>query len=180
MFERFTRDARDSVARAQDMARSAGADRIGAEHLLLAAVADPGSVAARSLDRLGIAPSSLAVSVRALGPDVLDAEALALVGVDLESVRTQVEATFGPGALDAATAPSTGRLALGPAAKKLLELALREAIRFASHRIDTGHLLLAAARMDGAAAASALAWFGHDRTAVERAVVATWAEGASE
>ena len=180
MFERFTRDARDSVTRAQDIARSTGAGRIGAEHVLLGAAAQPGSVAARSLDRLGIAPASLAESVRALGPDVLDAEALARGGVDLESVRTQVEATFGPGALDAAAASPTGRLALDPTAKKLLELALREAIRFTTNRIDTGHLLLAAARLDGTSAAKALAWFGHDRAAVEQAVVATWADGERE
>ena len=73
-----------------------------------------------------------------------------------------------------------GHIPFDPAAKKMLELALRESIRFSSKGIDTGHLLLAAARTDGTTAQRALAWFGHDRRAVEAAVVATWAEGVPE
>ena len=141
------------------------------------------------LARLGIEPASLAECVRSFDTDALDADALAGIGVDLDAVRSQVEATFGAGALDT-TAARPGRRArsggrrghipFDPAAKKMLELALRESIRFSSKGIDTGHLLLAAARTDGTTAQRALAWFGHDRRAVEAAVVATWAEGVPE
>ncbi len=105
-------------------------------------------------------------------------------------MRAQVEATFGVGALDVPTdgpgrRPRTdgrrgGHVPFDPAAKKMLELALREAVRFHSKGIDTGHLLLAAARLDGATAQRALTWFGSDRKAVEEAVVAVWAEGTAE
>lgn len=129
--------------------------------------------------RSAIEPDSLAECVRSLTTDSLDADALAGIGVDLEAVRAQVEATFGAGALDAATRPrrTKGHVPFDPAAKKMLEPALREAIRFTSKGIDTGHLLLAAARLDGATAQRALAWSGHDRRAVEDAVMAAWAEG---
>jgi ATP-dependent Clp protease ATP-binding subunit ClpA len=190
MFERFTRSAREAIVSAQELARRDGARAIESGYLLLGAVQAPSSYAARALARLGVQPTSLAECVRSLGADVLDAQALAGIGVDLEAVRAQVEATFGTGALDAPTDDPAcrsgadtrrgGRMPFDPSAKKMLELSLREAIRFASGGIDTGHLLLAAARVDGATAQRALAWFGHDRTAVEEAVVATWAEGVPE
>ena len=178
MFERFTRSARAAVVRAEEAGRRDGATHIGSGDLLLGAVHVEQSVAARALARLGIEPDSLAECVRSLKTDSLDADALAGIGVDLEAVRAQVEATFGAGALDAPGARRSprGHVPFDPAAKKMLELALREAIRFKSKGIDTGHLLLAAARLDGAAAQRALAWFGHDRKAVEDAVVASWAE----
>ncbi|OJV82279.1 MAG: hypothetical protein BGO37_04680 [Cellulomonas sp. 73-92] len=178
MYERFTRSARQAVVWAEEAGRREGADHIESGHVLLGAVHVERSVAARALARLGIEPDSLAECVRSLKTDSLDADALAGIGVDLEAVRAQVEATFGAGALDAATRPrrTKGHVPFDPAAKKMLELALREAIRFRSKGIDTGHLLLAAARLDGAAAQKALAWFGHDRKAIEDAVVAAWAD----
>ena len=181
MFERFTRSAREAVVWAEEAGRREGATHIESGYVLLGAVHVEGSVAARALARLGIERDSLAECVRSLDADSLDADALAGIGVDLDAVRTQVEATFGAGALDAAAgrpARGKGHVPFDPASKKMLELALREAVRFKSKGIDTGHLLLAAARLDGATAQRALAWFGHDRKAIEDAVVATWAEAA--
>lgn len=180
MFERFTRSARTAVTAAQEVARQAGADHIDSGHVLVGAATVRDGVAARALARLGIEPASLAEGIRALGPASLDAEALAGVGIDLGEVRAQAERTFGPGALDTPGRPRAGHLPFDPGAKKLLEVSLREAIRLSSKRIDTGHLLLAAARLDGTPGASALQWFGHDRAAVEAAVRAAWDEGASE
>lgn len=183
MFERFTTSARESVTRALEIARAEGASEVGSGHVLLGVVGDGTTTAGRALDRLGIAPDSLAACLRTLGADRLDAEALAGVGVDLDAVRAQVEATFGPGALDAPLEPgrrTPSRPPFDAAAKKMLELALREAIRFRTKRLDTGHLLLAAARADGSTAQRALVWFGPDRTAVEEAVVAVWAEGVAQ
>jgi ATP-dependent Clp protease ATP-binding subunit ClpA len=190
MFERFTRSAREAVVSAQELGRRDSVHQIESGYLLLGAVQAPSSFAARALARLGVEPASLAECVRSLEPDALDADALAGIGVDLEAVRAQVEAAFGAGALDAPAddaarrtgddARRRGRLPIDPAAKKMLELALREAVRFKSGGIDTGHLLLAAARLDSSTAQRALAWFGHDRKGVEDAVVATWAEGIPE
>ena len=182
MFERFTRSARAAVVWAEEAGRREGASHIESGYVLLGAVQVDSSVAARALGRLGIEPGSLMERVRSLESDALDADALSGIGVDLDAVRTQVEATFGAGALDAPATPrrAKGHVPFDPAAKKMLELALREAIRFTSKGIDTGHLLLAAARLDGATAQRALAWFGHDRRAIEEAVIATWAEGVPE
>jgi ATP-dependent Clp protease ATP-binding subunit ClpA len=190
MFERFTRSAREAVVWAQELARRDGIGQIESGYLLLGATHESSFVGARALARLHVEPASLVECVRSLDADALDADALAGIGVDLEAVRTQVEATFGPGALDTPAdgpgrrghpeARQKGRIPFDPAAKKMLELALREAVRFKSKGIDTGHLLLAAARLDGATAQRALAWFGHDRHAIEDAVIATWAEGTPE
>ena len=80
-----------------------------------------------------------------------------------------------------AYAPAPAGTAVEAVAEQTIEMKFPNVIiRFSSKGIDTGHLLLAAARTDGTTAQRALAWFGHDRRAVEAAVVATWAEGVPE
>ena len=59
--------------------------------------------------RWASAVPTLLAAVRALPSDAIDADALAGVGIDLDAVRTQVEASFGPGALDAQPPPQQGR-----------------------------------------------------------------------
>ena len=107
MFEKFARDAREAVVHAQDEARTLGMDRIGPEHVLLGAVRTPDTVAAQALARLGVDHSALLAAVRVQPEHAIDADALADLGVDLEAVRAQVEASFGPGALDAVSRPAT-------------------------------------------------------------------------
>ncbi len=54
----------------------------------------------------------------------LDAEALAAIGIDLDEVRTRIEATFGPGALSRAVPPhQRGRN--GPARRRFLHRSRR-------------------------------------------------------
>jgi ATP-dependent Clp protease ATP-binding subunit ClpA len=116
-------------------------------------------------------------AVRARPRDAIDADALADVGIDLDAVRAQVEASFGPGALDARPSRSpNGHLPFDSAAKKLLEISLREALRYKHRRIDTGHLLLAVARLDDTAAHRVLSSLGVDADRVREAVAATWAD----
>lgn len=175
MFEKFTKDAREAVVQAQTEARSLGADRVGPEHVLLGTVRDPDTVAARALGRLGVTHADLLAAVRAL--PTIDAGALAGIGVDLEAVRAQVEASFGAGALDAAEpTPGSGHLPFTTTGKKLLELSLREALRYKQRRIDSGHLLLAAVRMDDTDAFRALAAVGVGPDAAREAVSAVWAD----
>lgn len=178
MFERFAKDARDAVVHAQDEARTLGAERVGTEHVLLGAVRTPDTVATRALERLGIDHSALLAAVRTLPAHTIDADALAGIGIDLEAVRTQVDASFGPGALDAGPgpAPKKGHLPFDAPAKKLLEVSLREAIRCKHRRIDSGHLLLAAVRLDDSTAYRALAAVGVGPSAVREAVTAVWAD----
>ncbi|UJP39710.1 Clp protease N-terminal domain-containing protein [Cellulomonas palmilytica] len=174
MFERFARDARAAVTLAQDEAGALGAPRIDSEHVLLAAVRTDGA-AQRALSTLGVRPDDVAAAVHAR--QGLDDDALASIGVDLTAVRAQVESTFGSGALDAG--PPTHPKTFTPGAKKLLEVALREAVRTRRRTIDTGHLLLAAVRLDDTGAHAALSSLGLADDAVRDAVTAAWAAGAA-
>lgn len=179
MFERFANDARDAVTQAVEEAQ--GSERIGAEHVLLGTVRTPDTVAARALSQLGVDQARLRSAVhgvRAVPPDGLDADALAGVGIDLDAVRAQVEAEFGPGALDDVTAaPRTGgHKPFDGQAKKLLQLSLREALRLKHKRIDTGHLLLAVVRLDDPHAAGALDALGLADDDVRTAVAAAWSQ----
>ncbi|MEV0331458.1 Clp protease N-terminal domain-containing protein [Nocardia sp. NPDC050717] len=164
MFERFGQHARTAVAMAQEEARELGAKRIGPEHLLISLVgnADPGLAAV--LDARGITAAQVRAGVaeRAqadpLGID--DAEALRSIGIDLAAVQASVAENFGPDAWDNAE-PEPKRGILGrllggnwghipftTAAKKSLELALREAVHRKDREIVSAHLVLGVLRAD--------------------------------
>ncbi|MFC0042082.1 Clp protease N-terminal domain-containing protein [Actinomadura rayongensis] len=149
MFEKFAQSAREAVVQAQQAARATGARRLGTEHLLLA-LADGDSEAAEALRAAGATPIRLRDAVQR-EDDVLDAEALRSIGVDLAAVREAAEAAFGPGALDApASRPrrSGKHVSLTHEAKKSIENALRLCLRTGGRRIEAEHLLLAVL-MDG-------------------------------
>ena len=150
MFERFTSEARATVVGAQEEARRTSSPRLGTEHLLLALL-DQGTPTAAVLARHGLTHDDLAAVVRASGGDELDADALTSLGIDLDVVRSTVEAAFGPGALDgpASAGGRPGHVPLTPRAKKVLELSLREAIAMKSREITDGHIALGLLR-DGA------------------------------
>ena len=180
MFERFTQEARTAVVLAQEVARDLHADRIGTEHVLAGAVRAEGSVAARALGTLGIEPSAVLAAVRRRTGTGLDAEALAVLGIDLGAVRARAERVFGAGALDRPAPGRGGRRGahtpFDPAAKKLLEIALREAVAAGHRRIDSGHLLLSVARLDDVPAHQVLLGLGLGPADVRTAVRRAWAE----
>ena len=100
------------------------------------------------------------------------------MGIDLEAVRASADAVFGEDALDrAGRAPVKGHIPFTADAKKALELALREAVRLRTNRIDGAMLLLGTLRGTGSPAertlSRALAEVGSSpsalRLAVERA-----------
>ena len=161
MFERFTREARQTVVQAQAEAAALSHARIGTEHLLLALVglATPTSAV---LARHGLTRDAVLESVSGLVGD-LDAEALTTLGIDLEAVRERVESAFGPGALDdparRSGATAAGHVPFGPRAKKVLELALREALALKHRHISDGHIALGLLREGGGLAMKVL----HDR-----------------
>nr|WP_041775657.1 Clp protease N-terminal domain-containing protein [Blastococcus saxobsidens] len=145
MFERFTPEARAVVVGAQREARQLHHRSIGTEHLLLALLAQDTRSAA-VLVRHGLTHDAVieAVAAHVGGPE-LDAGALEAVGIDLDAVRSSVEATFGPGALD--RPPGSGRaspehIPFSPRAKKVLELSLRETIAMRTKTITDGHIAL--------------------------------------
>lgn len=149
MFERFTHDARDTVVRAQKVARELDHHEIVGQHLLLSMV-DGDGVATRIIHDLGIRRRDVVDDLRHFGPS--DEQALRHIGVDLAAVRRRVEETFGPGSLDAQESRGTGRrrrrllgshLPFNAEAKKALEQALREAQSLSHSYLGTEHILLA-------------------------------------
>ena len=158
MFERFTPEARQVVEGAQQQARDLRHDRIGTEHLLLALLTRQGTTSAAVLARHGLTRSAVVTDVARFTGAELDAEALTSVGIDLDAVRSSVEAAFGPGALDRRRG-RTGHIPFTPRAKKVLELSLREAIALKSRSITDGHVLLGLIREGEGLAAKVL----HDR-----------------
>jgi ATP-dependent Clp protease ATP-binding subunit ClpA len=151
MFERFTEQARDVVVRAQEEARALGHGFIGTEHLLLGIVGGNG-VGARVLADAGLDAGELRSEIAALvgrGPAGIDGDALAAIGIDLDRVREAVEAAFGEGALEARR--PCGQIPFTARAKKVLELALREAKHLGHGYIGTEHILLGLVRAEGIA-----------------------------
>jgi ATP-dependent Clp protease ATP-binding subunit ClpA len=172
VFEHFTERARGAVVLAQQEALGLHHHHIGTEHLLLGLLRDRTSVGYEALDRLGIHLDDVRSEVvRVAGEDHRvtldeeDAEALRVIGIDLDEVRRRIEATFGAGALESissrrrrrgrrrACGPSVGYIPFTPRAKKVLELALREAKALRHDYIGTEHILLGLVReRDGLAA----------------------------
>jgi ATP-dependent Clp protease ATP-binding subunit ClpA len=106
MFERFTGGARAVVVQAQEHARRLGHGYIGCDHLLLAA-ASTGEPAGAALREHGVTPEGVEAEIvrrAGLGQaaglfSALDRDALASIGIDIDTVRAQIEAAFGPDAL---------------------------------------------------------------------------------
>ena len=150
MFERFTKEARAAVVGAQAVARDTGSRSINTRHLLLVLAEQPGS-AHRALRAVGTDLQALTATVRAdLWAGGLDGNALADLGIDLDAVRRQTAAVFGPDSLKRAGRTPAGHIPFMPDAKKALQLALREAIRLRQKSIHTGHLMLGILRAESA------------------------------
>ncbi|MFC4051634.1 Clp protease N-terminal domain-containing protein [Actinomadura syzygii] len=145
MFERFTADAREIVAGAQEEARRLRHHHIGTEHLLLSLLASDGPEA-RAAAAHGLTAGDVRARLVHGSADPLDPEALSTLGIDLDAVREATERTFGEGALDAPAgergAVRKGHIPFTPRAKKALELSLRQSLRLKSGDIRAGHLLL--------------------------------------
>ncbi len=92
--------------------------------------------------------------------------ALARFGMSLAGARADVIARVGIG-----KGPLKGRIPFTPRAKKVLELALREALALGHNYIGTEHIVLGVAREAGGAGAEVMAAYGADMTAVREAVL---------
>jgi ATP-dependent Clp protease ATP-binding subunit ClpA len=153
MFERFTGSARVSVVLAQEDARELESEEIRPEHLLVGVLqsagrnlsgvlAGYGLTADAIRDRLAIADRSDDETFEA------DAEALRAIGIDLRAVRAAVDRSFGAGTYDSAQRKSgrrrrrRGHLPFTKPAKKVLELALREALAHKDNWIGCEHIVL--------------------------------------
>jgi ATP-dependent Clp protease ATP-binding subunit ClpC len=118
VFERFTERARQVIVVAQDEARESLAPTISSEHILL------GLLHETSTDTLAML--------------VLEG-----LGITYESVRDMIPALSEQVDLDE---PIRGHLSMSVRAKKVLELALREALSLGHNYIGTEHILLGLVR----------------------------------
>ncbi|MEU6832838.1 Clp protease N-terminal domain-containing protein [Nocardia beijingensis] len=158
MFERFSRSARTAIVVAQEDARELHASNIEVEHVLLGVLAQAEPELTTLLAEAGLTRDGVRRALAEqgngipLGPE--DAEALRSIGIDLDAVRESLEAHFGEDALDRA-APDPrrgpfpwsrggyyGHIPFTKDAKKVLELALREALGRKDKTIESGHMLL--------------------------------------
>ncbi|WP_138275862.1 ATP-dependent Clp protease ATP-binding subunit [Rhodoluna limnophila] len=139
MFEKFTDKARRVVVLAQEEAKLLNHNYIGTEHILLGLIHEGEGVAAKALESLGI---------------------------NLDSVREQVQEIIGQGQ----QAPS-GHIPFTPRAKKVLELSLREALQLGHSYIGTEHLLLGLIREGEGVAAQVLTKLGADTNRVRQQVI---------
>ena len=101
-------------------------------------------------------------------PDALAAKAIVAQGVELGTVRETATATLAP-----AVAQLTGHIPFDPAAKKVLELTFREALRLGHNYIGTEHILLALLEFEDGA--GVLAGLGIDKATVEANITAALA-----
>jgi ATP-dependent Clp protease ATP-binding subunit ClpA len=150
MFERFTARARAVVVQAQQDAREGRATHIAPQHLLSALLQDPDSLAVEVLHDLGASPDRmLEVLGRrrpgAAGLDESEVEALRSIGIDAEEVVRRIEAELGTPLADNGRW-TAGHIPFAKGAKKVLELALREAIALGHKEIGTEHVLLGLVR----------------------------------
>ncbi|MEN9966861.1 MAG: hypothetical protein RL036_94 [Actinomycetota bacterium] len=139
MFEKFTDKARRVVVLAQEEAKLLNHNYIGTEHILLGLIHEGEGVAAKALESLGI---------------------------NLDSVRQQVQEIIGQGQ----QAPA-GHIPFTPRAKKVLELSLREALQLGHSYIGTEHLLLGLIREGEGVAAQVLTKLGADTNRVRQQVI---------
>jgi ATP-dependent Clp protease ATP-binding subunit ClpA len=145
MFERFTAEARQAVHLAVSEARVQGARRIDTEHLLLGLAHGRSGAAADAMRAAGLDAAKLRKRLVTQSDSApLDADSLAVLGIDLDEVRRAAEAAFGPGALDrpARSAGSrTTRARMTPDAKEAISLGLRVAQSRHDRVFTGGHLL---------------------------------------
>jgi tetratricopeptide (TPR) repeat protein len=137
-FERFADDATDVVKDAIETARSLEHDHVGTGHLLIGLLGDGRTIAS---------------------------QALAGVGVDLESVRRCVTRQV-PAAETTVVTP----LPFSHSAKETLQLALRESLAAQAARVSGEHILVALARQEDSLACRIMRELGATPSAVEVAV----------
>jgi ATP-dependent Clp protease ATP-binding subunit ClpA len=157
MFERFSRSARVAVVLAQEEARELNSDEIRPEHLLVGALQSAGRDLSGVLGGYGLTADAVRDRLASSGRQdeesfEADAEALKTIGIDLRAIRDAIDSKFGAGTYDNAL-PNSGRrrrrrahIPFTKPAKKVLELALREALAHKDNWIGCEHIVLGVLR----------------------------------
>ena len=97
------RPAEPYLAAGAEQARRLGHSYVGTEHVLLALIRNPDGSATAVLQQLGVSTDTVEERLArwlATSEPKIDPEALAALGIDLETVRERLEQIFGPGALE--------------------------------------------------------------------------------
>ena len=131
IFNRFAKEARRCVEAAVEEARMLGHDSIGDEDLLLGILRADEGVAAEALSSLGVTLEGAREESEGMLSD-----ALSSIGISLEEVRREAGDAF------EMSIPDERRIPFSPRAKKVLERALREAVRLRDNHLGTEHVLL--------------------------------------
>ncbi|HEX5090808.1 MAG TPA: Clp protease N-terminal domain-containing protein [Nocardioides sp.] len=172
MFERFTRNARTVVIGAQEAAHRHGASEIRPAHLLESLTVRDGILAMQVLADLGAPGDEVRRVVGGLRSryaddlDAEDAEALKLLGIDLDDVLSRIEGDLG----ERAGRGRGGHTRFTKQSKKVLELSLREALRLGDGFIGSEHILLGLMRSGDHTLLRVLAAFDLDPDDVRRAI----------
>jgi ATP-dependent Clp protease ATP-binding subunit ClpA len=182
VFERFTTDARNAVQLAASEARVLGTNRIGSGQLLLALAHARSGAAADALRAAGLDAARLrALTAAPQESAPLDADALAVLGIDLDQVRRAAEAAFGPGALDRpARSPGSraARFKMTQDAKDAIGCGLRVAQGRHDREFTSGHLLAGLIDQGDNEAVRLLAAAGVDPAALRADVMSRMAAAA--
>lgn len=139
MFDRLTDTARGVIDAAGSEARDLRHASVGTEHVLLGLFHARDGIAAQALNQLGL---------------------------DEETVRSDVIAIVGVGERE-----PTGNIAFSQHAKKVLELSLREAWQLGHDQIGAEHILLAIQRVSASGAATILANHVQDTDDISRTLL---------
>jgi len=149
IFNRFARETRRCVEAAVEEARMLGHDSIGDEDLLLGILCADEGVVAEALSSCGVTLEG----VREESEGMLS-DALSSVGISLEEVRREAGDAFDM------SIPDERRIPFSPQAKKVLERALREAVRLRDNHLRAEHVLLGILRNEDGTAVRLLARLG--------------------
>ncbi len=172
MLERFTRNARAVVVGAQQSALQSKAAEVRPAHVLESLVSTDSTLAMKVLAGLGAPGDEVRRVVRGLvtqysdGLDADDAEALRLLGIDLDEVLSRIDGDLSDGG---GPIPQ-GHKRFARQSKKLLELSLREALRLGDSFIGSEHILLGLIRAEDHTVLQTLAAFDLSPDDVRRAV----------
>jgi ATP-dependent Clp protease ATP-binding subunit ClpA len=172
MLERFTQAARDVVERTQQIAIESRASQVRPEHLFAALLWDDQCLAVRVLVEQGATTDRLHAELDRRrsryvdGLDDEDAAALASIGIDLQEVVRRLRDDS-----DRRRARrSRVHIRFSRPSKKVLELALREAISMKHNYIGTEHLLLGMVREGDVIVRDSIVAAGVDVSSLREAV----------
>jgi ATP-dependent Clp protease ATP-binding subunit ClpA len=142
------RTIRALLGGAERLAREAGEELPGAEHLLLAAVALPDGTARRAFERLGVDPGGLSAAIAAQHADALRA-----IGIDPGETA----------ALETPAAPASGVFRATPSAQVVFQRAVDLSGTPKPRRLLGAHVVVAVCEMERGTVARALRLMGVDR-----------------